>query len=175
MTDGIARKALLWTLFVVLTGTFASNALQATTTAGALSSTQNSANANAQLLLLSAASELQNPIPTMLLEGLNFLPKKAVDGPRVFMGRLGGIQDELIVLQATDTSILVMLTETQPGTYLVVVTKGNGSVDRDAFDVTLGGGGLAGPPGPEGPEGPISPDGPQGLEGEVGPQGDIGL
>ena len=62
----------------------------------------------------------------------------------------------------------------QPGTYLLTVTRGKRSTERDVFSVTIravgpkGDTGELGAPGPQGPQGDVGPQGPQGPQGERG-------
>jgi len=81
-------------------------------------------------------------------------------------------EEELVVLDSSPTQITAELPDgIAPGSYLLTVVRGPGSVGRDIFEVTLG---TAGPMGPTGPQGPTGPEGPLGPEGLVGPTGPVG-
>jgi hypothetical protein len=56
----------------------------------------------------------------------------------------------------------------QPGTYLLTVSRGSGSVKNDTFNLAIG---AAGPPGPAGQKGETGAQGPQGKQGIPGLQG----
>lgn len=69
------------------------------------------------------------------------------------------------------------------GDYRLVVFTGNGAINFDAYDLTVGAVGPVGPTGPTGPEGPqgdtgeqgpIGPTGPTGSQGEKGETGSTG-
>jgi hypothetical protein len=87
----------------------------------------------------------------------------------------------LPVQSVTDSLVIATLSPTPPaGSYLLVVSTGNGSPNSDSFVVTMGAVGPQGPPGPrgqqgiQGPAGPQGPQGPQGVPGPTGPQGPPG-
>src|ERR1043166_8557695 len=66
------------------------------------------------------------------------------------------------------------------GTYLLEVIRGNGAVDHDEMNVTIGNQGpqgiqgIQGIQGPQGATGATGPQGPQGVQGPQGPQGFTG-
>ncbi len=66
--------------------------------------------------------------------------------------------------------------EAPPGTYRLLVKRGNGSSSekQDDFDVTFGTAGPQGSIGPTGPQGPSGVDGINGVDGAQGPTGQIG-
>lgn len=91
----------------------------------------------------------------------------------------------LTVLSATSTEIVAALSGNFPeGTYLVTVSRGQGTVDNGAFAVAIyheevgqtiqGPVGPAGPQGAAGPMGPMGPKGANGATGPVGPSGAAG-
>lgn len=131
-----------------------------------------------QLVIYSATSNRVSE--TMTIRGTNF-------GPRTPLVRLE--EDSLTVLSATPQEIVVSLPNTVlDGSYLLLVSKGNRSFDRDLFYVTVttavpgppgprgldGAPGPTGTPGPEGPMGPAGPAGAAGPAGPVGPEGPAG-
>ncbi len=78
-------------------------------------------------------------------------------------------------LSWTDTRIEVSLAKaTAPGTYLLSVSRGVGSVQFDTFDVTLGSVGPRGEPGAPGAPGAAGAPGPPGASGPKGDKGDPG-
>lgn len=82
----------------------------------------------------------------------------------------------LHVLEWTDTWIEARLPHgLTPGSYLLGVARGRGTVEFDTFTLTIGATGPAGAAGPAGPEGPTGPTGPEGPKGDDGPQGPQGL
>jgi type VI secretion system Hcp family effector len=102
--------------------------------------------------------------------------------PRVTLAGL-----ELVVVSFGPSEVLAELPlDLPPGSYELVVSRGRENKRSDAFDVTLGAVGPAGPEGPPGPQGiegppgvpgpqgPPGPPGPQGLPGPAGPQGPPG-
>ena len=115
--------------------------------------------------------------------GANFLTRRGT-APTVTLGLLGR---PLTVVYASPTRIEATLpAELVPGSYLLIVEKGNeSSADApedggpaDAFWITLGGSGAKGDkgdPGPAGPQGLAGPQGPTGPSGPAGPKGDQGL
>ncbi len=81
----------------------------------------------------------------------------------------------LNIVSSTPTQIVADLPAgTQPGTYLLKVSRGNGASQKDEIDVAIGGGGPEGPQGPQGPQGPPGPQGTMGAPGPQGPQGETG-
>jgi len=87
----------------------------------------------------------------------------------------------VVTLSGTPLAILPGATETQvlaqlppglaPGTYLLKVSRGTGTAQNDAFDLTIG---AVGPAGPTGPRGYTGDTGPPGLTGATGPAGPTG-
>jgi hypothetical protein len=78
----------------------------------------------------------------------------------------------LAVLGATDSYVLAQLPPgLAPGSYLLKVSRGTGTVQNDAFDLTVG---VVGPAGPTGPKGEMGDTGPDGLPGATGPAGPTG-
>ena len=78
----------------------------------------------------------------------------------------------LVVLSAAETQILAQLPPgLAPGSYLLKVSRGTGTVQNGTFDVAIGG---VGPAGPKGPKGDMGDTGPQGLPGATGPEGPRG-
>ena len=76
----------------------------------------------------------------------------------------------------TSTFVEVSLSKaTPPGTYLLSVSRGVGSVQFDTFNVSIGTGGEPGPPGPPGPPGDPGAPGPKGDKGDPGPPGPSGV
>lgn len=96
----------------------------------------------------------------------------------------------LAVIAHDDSEIVVAIpADVTPGTYLVNVSKGNGTSKQDSFNVAFGTQGpqgeqgVPGPqgapgndgaPGPTGPRGPAGPAGPVGATGATGAQGPRG-
>ena len=121
------------------------------------------------MVILGAIPDLGSP-PTILIEGVNFTPKKQ-EALHVFMSGPGGVQINLKVVTSDDSSIVALLNDTSPGAYLLVVANGKGSKDGASMDVTLG---AVGPQGVQGIQGDVDPqgdEGPQGSQGSQGPQG----
>ena len=86
---------------------------------------------------------------------------------------LGGMP--LPVLEHTANVILAEIpADVLPGSYVLVVWSGGGSVREDSMDVTIGEEGPVGATGPQGPEGPQGIQGPEGRIGQEGPQGPQG-
>lgn len=109
----------------------------------------------------------------LTIDGSNFTADAAV-----YLGGASGTLVPQPVLSATADEIVVALTTTAPGSYLLVVVTGPSARSLAAFEVTLGSTGPEGPqgpPGPPGPEGPPGPPGPQGLPGPEGPAGVLGF
>jgi hypothetical protein len=78
----------------------------------------------------------------------------------------------LAILGATESYVLAQLPPgLSPGSYLLKVSRGTGTVQNDAFDLTIG---AVGPAGPIGPKGETGDTGPQGLPGATGPAGPTG-
>jgi|GEM_PF-2889383 hypothetical protein len=96
------------------------------------------------------------------------------DFPRAILGNL----DELEVCDVESEFTLTALCPVAgcpAGDFRLEVFTGNGEVNRDVYDLTIGGGGgTAGPEGPRGPEGVAGPEGPEGPIGPIGPKGDQG-
>lgn len=86
----------------------------------------------------------------------------------------------MTVISWTDQEIVVHLPDATPdGSYLLTVIRGQGSKDRDVFDMALQGqaGGTAGPKGDKGdvgPQGETGAAGPKGETGATGAQGEAG-
>ena len=134
------------------------------------------------LLSASALPEAQHNPPPQLV-----IASATTDGDRLtiqginFGSAQGAVSLNLSLLDVTawsDTWIEARLPNgITPGTYLLGVARGRGTVEFDTFDITIGVAGPAGPsgpsgpPGPEGPSGPMGPEGPQGDPGPPGPQG----
>src|SRR5215831_15646410 len=114
---------------------------------------------------------LGTPNPTITINGDNFSTE-----PNVFMGVSGGVLVSLNVLSASNNFINAQLTgaTSAPGTYMLVVSKGNGAPDISSISVTLGAVGASGPQGPTGPTGPQGATGLQGTTGPAGPAGSTG-
>jgi hypothetical protein len=93
--------------------------------------------------------------------------------PVVFFGK------QMLTLVDTPTAgrIRAALSQTSPGSYLLIVTRGAGAGLTDTLDVAIGARGpqgetgAQGNQGPTGARGPVGPAGPQGAEGPAGPQG----
>lgn len=96
----------------------------------------------------------------------------------------------MTIISWTDQEIIVHVPDATPdGSYLLTVIRGQGSKDRDVFDMAVQGqaGGTAGAkgdkgdagpqgePGPAGAMGDTGPMGPRGDAGAAGPNGDTGL
>jgi hypothetical protein len=114
-----------------------------------------------QLVVQRAEADLA--AETLLVEGQNLLSRQDSEVSLTLAGM------PLAILSATDVQVLAQLpTGLAPGTYLLKVSRGSGSVRNDVFDVTVGA------VGPEGPLGPEGPRGPEGRRGEPGPQGPTG-
>ena len=108
--------------------------------------------------------------PVLFLAGENF-----GDHPAVFFAG-----EPLSVLHVSpDGTILGARLEPglEPGSYLVVVSRGPATTQNGTFVVSIGGRGPKGDPGPAGPAGPRGENGARGevgAQGTVGPQGPIG-
>lgn len=84
--------------------------------------------------------------------------------------------EPLTVLVKTDVQLIAALPpSTQPGTYRLVLRKGQGSDILDSVDVTIGNTGPSGATGPQGPQGEAGAPGPAGSQGDPGPQGAQGV
>jgi hypothetical protein len=112
--------------------------------------------------------------------------------------KLGGI-DQIVLSSGSDEITVSLLPGLVSASYLLQVKTGYEIDQNDAFEVTIGAGGLTGPAGPPGPAGndgldgatgpqgsgglegvagpvgPEGPAGPQGPQGPIGPQGPVGL
>jgi hypothetical protein len=84
----------------------------------------------------------------------------------------------LEVLSATETEVLVRLPPgLAPGSYMLKVSRGTGTVQNGTFDVTIGAVGAQGERGETGPRGDTGPEGlpgADGANGEPGPSGATG-
>ena len=127
-----------------------------------------------QLVIYSATTNRVSE--TITIRGLNFEGTPQVQ-----------LQDFLLtVLSATPQEIVVHLpSAVGDGSYLMVVSKGSRTMDRDVFNVTVttpqpgpqgpaGEAGATGPAGPAGATGPAGPTGPAGATGPAGPAGPAG-
>jgi hypothetical protein len=104
----------------------------------------------------------------MTVLGENFLGTENRKQPSVFLGR------NLLkaLLPATSTLLVVQLPAVlTAGTYLAIVSNGDGNSDFDTMDVTIGAAGATGPAGLPGVKGEKGADGAKGLQGPQGPQG----
>lgn len=120
-----------------------------------------------QLVVLRAEADLA--AETLLIEGQNLLWNND-SAVAVTLA-----DTPLVILSATGGQVLAQLPPgLAPGTYLLKVSRGTGTVQNDAFDVTVGAVGTTGPAGPQGPEGQPGEPGPQGPAGASGPQGATG-
>ena len=107
--------------------------------------------------------------PTLTIEGRGFSPNTTV-----YMGIAAGNLIPLAVHSFADTVIHAALAPqtSRPGTYLLVVSRGNSTNDTFSTAVTIG---ETAPKGPAGDDGAPGPQGPQGVPGPQGPQGQTGL
>jgi hypothetical protein len=81
-----------------------------------------------------------------------------------------------IIGTATATEIVAELPAGYaPGTYLLTVSRGTGSVTTGTFHLTIGAAGTPGPKGDQGDQGPQGEPGLQGPIGPAGPQGEPGV
>ena len=83
-----------------------------------------------------------------------------------------------IVVSPDGTALTAYMTPLPPGSYLLVVTRGNSATARGTFTMTIGGDGPQGATGPQGPQGVpgvAGADGADGATGPTGPQGSTGL
>lgn len=131
--------------------------------AGPLGASGNPGPASSQLLVTSAVGDLDQS--QLTIRGRNFVsgPKR----PHVTLDGRG-----LVVLSATGEKIVAVIPAgTEPGTYLLTVSRGPTVAQSWATDIAIG---AVGPQGPEGPKGDPGPDGPTGLQGDPGSQGPSG-
>jgi len=115
-----------------------------------------------QLTILAATAD-----PTYVyVVGVNFGAS-----PTVFLGGLplGGV-----TTNAAGTEITALNPSFPPGTYLLHVSRGNGTPDNGTFNLTIGAAGAQGPVGPRGDQGPAGVQGPEGPAGAQGPEGPAG-
>jgi hypothetical protein len=106
-----------------------------------------------QLLILTAQADQTSE--TILIQGQNFLGKNKDDSVVTLAG------NPLTVQSVSDTEIWTDLPAgVTPGTYLLTVSRGQGSVKNDSFSLTIGAVGPAGPQGDMGPTGATGPAGP---------------
>jgi hypothetical protein len=130
-----------------------------------------------QLLVTKAVvSGLGTTNPLLVIEGKGFLPDTTIH-----IGIAGGNLVQLAVSSSADTIIYAVLTPqtSVPGSYLLVVSRGNSANDVFSTIITItepvaATAGLQGPVGPQGPAGPAGPAGPQGPQGTTGAQGPQG-
>jgi hypothetical protein len=122
------------------------------------------------------ASGLTTSSPTITIDG-RFFGRT----PRVYLGAVGGVLEQLSVISSTGTQIVAALPTSAPGSYVLAVSRGPRDLQNASMSVTIGAEGPSGPPGPPGmigppgPQGPPGPEGPQGEPGPPGPQGMTGL
>lgn len=125
------------------------------------------AQARPQLLIQRADADLA--ADTLLIHGENLLWTNDASVAVTLAGT------PLAVLSATSTELLAQLPAgLEPGAYLLKVSRGPATVQRDYFDLTVGTVGPPGPPGPPGLKGDMGDTGPQGLPGDIGPTGETG-
>ena len=118
-----------------------------------------------QLLILRAQADSGGG--TLLIEGRNFISR---NDPIVTVSMADQF---LTVEESSAVHIVATLPATiPPGTYLLKVSRGRGTVQNDAFYVTVG---LTGAAGPQGVKGDKGDKGDQGEPGPAGPQGQQGL
>jgi hypothetical protein len=145
-------------------------ALLASVSSGVVTAQSNSSN---QLIILSAQVDLPNN--TLFVEGRNFL-KSGDPQPSV---TISGVPLPLALATANQLQI-TLPTGIEPGTYLLKVSRGNGTPQNDVFAVTIGAIGLQGEKGDKGDTGDqgvpgaMGPEGPAGATGATGPIGPIG-
>ena len=118
-----------------------------------------------QLLILRAQADSSGE--TLLIEGRNFISR---NDPIVTVS----MADQLLnVEESSAVHIVATLPATiPPGTYLLKVSRGRGTVQNDAFYVTVG---ITGPAGPQGEKGEKGDKGDPGATGPTGPQGPPGV
>ena len=132
-----------------------------------------------QLVILNARVDLPNN--TLFVEGANFVWQNDAR-PTVAVSGL-----PLPVTLATATQLQIALPPgIEPGTYLLKVSRGNGTPKNDVFAISIGvvgdkgakgdtgAVGPAGATGPIGPAGATGASGPQGIKGDTGSQGQPG-
>jgi hypothetical protein len=106
-----------------------------------------------QLVILSAQADQTSG--TMLIQGQNFLGKSKDDSVVTLA------ENPLTIHSVSDTEIWAELPAgVTPGSYLLTVSRGQGSVKNDSFNLTIGAVGPAGPQGEAGPTGAMGPPGP---------------
>lgn len=113
-------------------------------------SAQGNGNGNGSQLTITSAT-VSSDQSTLLVTGANFGAT-----PTVTLGdlALGGVQ-----VGAGGTSLSALMPALAPGSYRLVVARGNGAAQSDDFDLAVG---VTGPTGPQGPAGPVGPVGPAG-------------
>jgi hypothetical protein len=107
--------------------------------------------------------------PTVTIDGANF-----GSNPRVYLGTVGGLLKELAVMFSSSTRILAALNTVAPASYVLAVSRGNGTNQNFFISLAIGSVGPEGAIGPEGPQGPTGPQGIQGVQGETGATGGTG-
>lgn len=119
-----------------------------------------------QLTIIRAAADqpVDLAVGKILIEGHNFVHGDQVN-PVV---SLAGETLPIIGVPSATEIVTELPAGYQPGTYLLTVSRGSGSVSSGSFDLTIG---AIGPPGPKGDPGA---QGEQGLQGPMGPKGDKG-
>ena len=102
----------------------------------------------------------------ILIQGYNFVPGNETNVVVTLAG-----ETLLIIGIPTGTEIVAELPAGYPpGTYLLTVSRGSGSVKNDTFDLTIGAVGPAGSKGDKGDKGDKGQQGEQGLPGSTGPR-----
>ena len=109
---------------------------------------------------------LETSTPTVTIDGANF-----GTGAEVALGATGGLFHPLTVLFADNTQITAVVYTTEPGTYVLWVSRGHATTQNYAISLTIGVNGVAGPAGDPGPRGADGAIGPTGPEGPIGPTG----
>jgi hypothetical protein len=123
--------------------------------------------ARPQLVILQVEADWANQ--TLFIEGRHFVWANDSQAAVTLAGHA------LPVLNVVDTQIQALLpADLRPGDYLLTVSRGSGTVQSDAFAVTVGASGASGPPGDRGDPGPTGAPGPQGDAGPQGPPGPAG-
>lgn len=81
-----------------------------------------------------------------------------------------------LVVQSIDNTFIQawLPARIAPGSYLVIVSRGNGTPQNDSFSVTIGAAGPAGATGPQGAQGDPGARGEPGVQGPTGAQGQPG-
>jgi hypothetical protein len=135
---------------------------------------KNNTPTNRELFITEVYVDLEDD--TIVISGLNF------DNGGVPTVLLGNYPAPLtLVGTPTANQIVAIVPDVPYGDYLLKVSTGNGVIRYDSYNLTIGTGGLQGPPGPQGPvgatgsAGPQGEQGPQGLQGPQGPPGEQGL